>query len=168
MKYYVEINDETIEVEITERGDKLAISIGGRELLVDVREINAPSLYSILIDNQSYELFIDAQGENYNVLVNDELFRLKVQDEWARRLANIQSRAHPAEGELQVKAPMPGAVVAVEVTPGEAVKRGKGLVILSAMKMENAIKAPRDGTVKSVEVAAGQTVQQGQTLVVLE
>ena len=47
-------------------------------------------------------------------------------------------------------------------------QKDQGLVILSAMKMENEIRAPRAGTVKSVEVGQNQTVQQGQTLVVLE
>ena len=62
----------------------------------------------------------------------------------------------------------PVLVVAVEVEPGADVKRDQGLVILSAMKMENEIKAPRDGTVKSVEVVENQIVQHGQTLVVIE
>lgn len=168
MKYYVTIGDETTELEVIERSGKLIVTIAGREIIVDVQEINPPSLFSLLLDNRSYELFVEAQGEDYNVLVGDELYQLQVQDEWSRRLASIQALAQSDEGELEIKAPMPGVVVAVEVEPGADVKRDQGLVILSAMKMENEIKAPRDGTVKSVEVVENQIVQHGQTLVVIE
>ena len=168
MKYYVTIGDETTELEVIERSGKLIVTIAGREIIVDVQEINPPSLFSLLLDNRSYELFVEAQGEDYDVLVGDELYQLQVQDEWSRRLASIQALAQSDEGELEIKAPMPGVVVAVEVEPGADVKRDQGLVILSAMKMENEIKAPRDGTVKSVEVVENQIVQHGQTLVVIE
>lgn len=168
MKYYVTIGDETTELEVIERSGKLIVTIAGREIIVDVQEINPPSLFSLLLDNRSYELFVEAQGEDYNVLVGDELYQLQVQDEWSRRLASIQALAQSDEGELEIKAPMPGVVVAVEVEPGADVKRDQGLVVLSAMKMENEIKAPRDGTVKSVEVVENQIVQHGQTLVVIE
>jgi biotin carboxyl carrier protein len=168
LKYYVTIGDETTELEVIERSGKLIVTIAGREIIVDVQEINPPSLFSLLLDNRSYELFVEAQGEDYNVLVGDELYQLQVQDEWSRRLASIQALAQSDEGELEIKAPMPGVVVAVEVEPGADVKRDQGLVILSAMKMENEIKAPRDGTVKSVEVVENQIVQHGQTLVVIE
>jgi pyruvate carboxylase subunit B len=95
------------------------------------------------------------------------MFHLTVQDEWARRLANIQRKSDVESGQIVVKAPMPGAVVAVEVAAGQDVKRGQGLLVLSAMKMENQIKAPRAGRVVSVEVQPGQTVEQGRALVVI-
>ncbi len=168
LKYYVTIGNETTELEVIERSGKLIITIAGREIVVDVQEINPPSLYSLLLDNRSYELFVEAQDEDYNVLVGDELYQLRVQDEWSRRLASIQALAQSDEGELEIKAPMPGIVVAVEVEAGATVKKDQGVVVLSAMKMENEIRSPRDGTVKSVEVVENQTVQHGQTLVVIE
>ena len=56
---------------------------------------------------------------------------------------------------------------AVNVKPGQAVKRGDVLVVLEAMKMENEIMAPNDGTVGTVNVAKGQSVQSGATLLTL-
>ncbi|WP_182866557.1 biotin/lipoyl-containing protein [Rhodopirellula sp. JC639] len=67
-----------------------------------------------------------------------------------------------------VTSPMAGAIRSILVKPGDTVKRGQGMVILEAMKMENQITAPVDGTVKSIDVAAGDSVAEGQTLVVLE
>lgn len=167
MKYYVEIDGKTLEFEFNEQDDALLVRFEDREMLVDIRQVHPPSIFSLILDNKSYEVFVDQEGGEYSVMIDGEQYRLTVQDEWARRLANIQRRAHVQTGELPIKAPMPGYVVAVPVQPNQSVERGQALVILSAMKMENEIKAPRAGTVKSVEVEAGQTVEQGRTLVVL-
>ena len=58
-------------------------------------------------------------------------------------------------GAQAINAPMPGTILAVNVKPGQAVKRGDVLVVLEAMKMENEIMAPNDGTVGTVNVAKG-------------
>ena len=74
--------------------------------------------------------------------------------------------AAPVAGEA-VTAPMPGNILKVNVTAGQAVKEGDVLVVLEAMKMENEILAPKACTVKQVLVSKGATVDTGATLVVL-
>ena len=71
--------------------------------------------------------------------------------------------AAPAGGE-KVGAPMPGNMLAVNVSNGSAVKKGDVLMILEAMKMENEIMAPCDGTVTSVSVTKGAAVESGALL----
>ena len=71
--------------------------------------------------------------------------------------------AAPAGGE-KVCAPMPGNILAVNVSTGSAVKKGDVLMILAAMKMENEIMAPCDGTVTSVSVTKGAAVESGALL----
>ena len=66
-----------------------------------------------------------------------------------------------------VNAPMPGTILKVNVTQGQAVKEGDLLVVLEAMKMENEIFAPKAGTVAQVLVTKGATVDTGATMVVL-
>ena len=66
-----------------------------------------------------------------------------------------------------VTAPMPGNILKVNVTAGQAVKEGDLLVVLEAMKMENEIFAPCNGTVAQVLVSKGSTVDTGATMVVL-
>lgn len=66
-----------------------------------------------------------------------------------------------------VDAPMPGNILKVNVTQGQAVKEGDVLVILEAMKMENEIMAPKAGTVTQVLVSKGSTVDTGAPLVVI-
>ena len=66
-----------------------------------------------------------------------------------------------------VTAPMPGNILKVNVTAGQAVKEGDVLCILEAMKMENEIMAPKSGTVTQVLTTKGSTVDTGALLIVI-
>ena len=72
---------------------------------------------------------------------------------------------HAATG---LEAPMPGKVIAVKVEPGQHVAKGQELLVVEAMKMENAIRAPREGRVKSVAAQVGDAVAPGTVLVEME
>ena len=80
--------------------------------------------------------------------------------------AEAKPAAAPAAG-LQVKSPLPGSVIKVLVSEGQAVKKGDTLLTLESMKMENAIMAEADGTVKQIVVTPGQNVMQDDLLIVL-
>ena len=67
----------------------------------------------------------------------------------------------------QIKAPMPGTVLAVKKNVGDAVKAGDVVIVLEAMKMENDIVAPCDGTVKSINAPKGSTVNTDDILAVI-
>ena len=75
--------------------------------------------------------------------------------------------ATPVAGGVQVKSPLPGSVIKVLVSEGQAVKKGDTLLTLESMKMENAIMAEVDGTVKQIAVTPGQNVMQDDLLIVL-
>lgn len=72
-----------------------------------------------------------------------------------------------AEGEAGVVAPMPGMVVRYAVAEGQQVAEGQTVVILEAMKMENALPAPRAGVVKALRFSPGSRVQRGEILAII-
>jgi biotin carboxyl carrier protein len=83
------------------------------------------------------------------------------------RPAAAEARRHET-GQLEVTAPLPGAVLAVRVGVGDSVVEGQVLCLLEAMKMENEIVAPGAGTVREVAVQAGQSVAAGEVLLRIE
>ena len=76
--------------------------------------------------------------------------------------------ARTVRGDGAVLAPMPGAVILVEIVSGQPIKRGQRLLVLEAMKMEYILVAPFDGTVADLTVRAGSQVQEGALLARIE
>lgn len=70
--------------------------------------------------------------------------------------------------QAMVNSPLPGTILAIKVSEGDAVSRGQTLVVLEAMKMENEIPAPADGKVSSIKVKKGDSVSTGDLLLILE
>ena len=112
----------------------------------------------------------------YNVNVNGTAYEVTVEEVKGAAPAPVAApapaavpapapaAAAPAGAGEQVTAPMPGTILAVNVTSGSAVKKGDVLMILEAMKMENEIMAPCDGAVTSVSVTKGAAVESGTLL----
>jgi biotin carboxyl carrier protein len=164
MKYYVTIDDQTFEIEINQLGE---LCIDGECAEVDFQSIGGGSIYSLLLGNASYEALVEARDDCYEVLVQGALYRVDVQDERMRRLAQAARAFAPPSGEIAIKAPMPGLVIDVPVHIGDAVEAGSVLVVLESMKMENEVKAPRAGVVSQVRVQSGQSVEQHEALVAI-
>jgi oxaloacetate decarboxylase alpha subunit/pyruvate carboxylase subunit B len=62
---------------------------------------------------------------------------------------------------------MPGMIVSIEKNVGDEVKKGETVIVLEAMKMENALPAPVDGTIKAINCKSGDSVAKGDTLCVI-
>ena len=77
------------------------------------------------------------------------------------------SDAADAAGATTVEAPMPGKILNIKVSAGQAVKFGETVIVMEAMKMETEIVAPADGTVAQILVKAGDAVDTGAALVTL-
>ena len=105
--------------------------------------------------------------KKYRVNVNGTVYEVELEEITgaapAVSVAAPAAAPAPAGGE-KVCAPMPGNILAVNVSNGSAVKKGDVLMILEAMKMENEIMAPCDGTVTSVSVTKGAAVESGALL----
>jgi biotin carboxyl carrier protein len=141
------------------------VRLEGETIEVDARRVGE-GLWSLVLGTESVVAEVtDEEGVSV-VHVDGETYRIRVEEE-TRYL--IRTRGGTARGGGQVlKAPMPGRVVLIEVTVGQRVQKGDGLVILEAMKMENEFRASSEGTVKEIRVEVGQAVNPGDVLLVIE
>jgi len=110
--------------------------------------------------------------KNYTITVNGTVYDVTVEEgTGAATTATAPKAAAPkaaapagAQGSVAVNAPMPGKILSVKASAGQAVKKGDVIMILEAMKMENEVVAPQDGTIASINVAAGDSVEAGAVL----
>jgi biotin carboxyl carrier protein len=149
---------------------KWQVAVDGRTIEIDSEQLSAvhevePGVYSVLIDGTSYEIRIAATPQGVIVDTGGRRFSADINDP---RDSSRKSRASVGSGRQTVAAPMPGKVIRVLVSAGDAVEAGQGLIVVEAMKMQNEMKAARPGKVIEVRAEAGQTVSAGDTLVVLE
>jgi biotin carboxyl carrier protein len=163
MKYVTTIGERRYTIEIN-RDDQ--ITIDGVTHPIDLRVIDEAT-FSLLINNASLEALVEASNGEIQVLLRGRLYTARVEDERASRLTQSAGGLHAGAGEVTIKSPMPGLIVAVAVSEGQAVKKGQTVVVLESMKMENELKAPRDGTITSIKVTPRQSVEQHQPLIVL-
>ena len=118
--------------------------------------------------------------KNYRITVNGVAYDVAVEEmgEGAATSAPAPAaapkpaapKAAPAAagaGAVKINSPMPGNILSVKASAGQAVKKGDVLMILEAMKMETEIKSPISGTVKEVEIEAGDKVKTGDVLVTI-
>jgi len=161
MNYITTIEDHDYQVEIV---DERHVRIGGRLLAVDFESVSGQPVYSLIVDGKSYEAYVYQRDDQWQVLLRGRLYPAQIEDEREKRLRAAGGAAVTEAGEFQLRAPMPGLVVAVPVTEGQEIRRGQVLLILESMKMQNELRSPRDGTVGRVRVKAEETVEQKQTL----
>lgn len=152
---------ETIEV-VSQGGGRYQVLLDGVTHTVDARRF-AAGTWSLLIDDQSYDVELEVAGPTeskgaYNTLVRGKVVSLTVQDERLVRMG-LTSKRFKVEGPQVITAPMPGKVLELLVAPGDTVAEGQPLLIMEAMKMENELRAPKAGTVSAVFVRAGQAVE---------
>jgi biotin carboxyl carrier protein len=163
MKYITTIKDKKFEIEIQNDGSVL---VNGQPREVDFLSLT-PSLYSIIMNGLSLEVVIEERGGEYEVLMGGRLYEGEVLDERAQLMLSRRGGKAAETGEVSIKSPMPGLIVAVPVAEGQAVTAGQTVIILESMKMQNELKAPRDGVVQRISVTAGQTVEQKKVLVTI-
>ncbi len=108
---------------------------------------------------------VNVNGNVYDITI-EVIDKADIKASAPAPVASAPVASAPVGGET-VKAPMPGTILKVNVSNGQAVKKGDVLFVLEAMKMENEIMAPCDGTVSAVSVANGASVENGTVLCAL-
>jgi biotin carboxyl carrier protein len=164
--FQIKVNEQNRQVEL--KNGKFTVN--GREEPADICAIS-DSQFHVLHNNHSYNVMlvemnreektavIRVNGNDYNVTVKDNM------DLLLQKLGMNNGAAHKMN---DLKAPMPGKVLSVNVSAGAKIKKGDPVLILEAMKMENVLKAAGDATVKEIKVKQGDAVEKNQVLVIME
>ena len=118
--------------------------------------------YNITVNGNTYEVIVEEVDSSYN---RTPVYSTPVAP--AAAPAAPKAPATGVAGANKVVAPMPGTILDVKVSVGQAVKKGDVICVLEAMKMENDIPAPADGIIASVNVQKGSTVAANDVLVSL-
>ncbi|OIN55965.1 acetyl-CoA carboxylase biotin carboxyl carrier protein subunit [Arsenicibacter rosenii] len=124
--------------------------------------------FHILHKNRSFTaevLSVDTAEKTISLKINQTIHQVAVKDRFDMLLEQMGMSSAAKSKLNDLKAPMPGLIVSVNVQPGDVVAKGDSVLILEAMKMENNIKSPGEGTIKSIRVAKGDRVEKNQVLI---
>lgn len=158
--FRVEVDGRTFEIDTT--GGK--VKVDGQPVDASVTHVNGTT-YAILVDGRSHEFTLELNGLTAEITGIAGKQEVVVYDHIALLLKKAESDSKPHTTE--VRAPMPGLVLKIEVEEGQDVQKGSGLLVLEAMKMENEIFSSGDAVVETIHVGEGQPVAKGQLLVTL-
>ena len=160
MRYEIQVGERTVRIEVAPDGSTL---VDDRVAAVQARAFAADAWW-VTVDGAAHEVHLLGR-DPLRLWVDGTEVAASVADE--RTLAARRAGGPPRAERHELRAPMPGLLKAVHVREGELVERGRPLVTLEAMKMENELRAPLSGRVARVLVATGSKVDGGALLLVL-
>src|SRR5258705_4649719 len=164
MKYHVTLRSRTYVIDV----DGGSVTVDGEKFETHAAAIPGTPLRHLMLGKESWTLACQQlDGRRWALGAAGERVEVDVQDDRSRQIEALTGQGRkPAVGGV-VKAPMPGLVVRVEVTEGQAVAAGDGVVVVEAMKMENELRATHKGIVEQIHVKAGDRGEKGAPLVSL-
>ena len=166
MKYFVTIGDITHEVAI----DGESVTFAGESVRAHVEQISSSPAQLVAIGDEMHRV-LARRGERageYELSVDGHRFKVEALDERARAIRKLSGASAKPAGPAHLRAPMPGLIVRVNVSAGDQVRAGQGLVVMEAMKMENELRGTTSGVVRKVLVEPGSAVEKGALLLELE
>lgn len=158
-RYKIKVN-ESLEYEFTKEEIEA----------LDTQQTGS-NTYHILQKDHSFKAEItnfNFLKRTYSVKINSNNYNISVSNQLDILIEEMGLSLGSSQQVNDVKAPMPGLILDVNIKEGDEVKEGDYLLVLEAMKMENTLTAPRDGVVKSITVKKGQTVDKNQLLIEME
>ena len=167
MKYIVEVNGQRKTVSL----DQGEVAYEADALVrAELSDVEGTPVRMVKLGTHVYRVVVEKRSGKgrYALWVDGYRFEVDALDERTRSIRDLSAANAAPTGPAPVLAPMPGLIVRVNVSAGDVVEAGQGIIVMEAMKMENELRATSSGTVKSVEVAPGTAVEKGMLLVSLE
>lgn len=164
MRYHVTFGERDFTVDVDADG----VRLDGDPVDAELRPVGATGVHALFLDGATHRV-VATRGEagRWRLVVDGTALTADVEDERTRSIRELTATVRGPVGPRPLRAPMPGLVVKIEVTEGDSVRAGQGLVIMEAMKMENELRAESDAVVRRVRVEPGQAVEKDQVLIEL-
>jgi biotin carboxyl carrier protein len=152
-----------LTVEYSQKGETYEAVINEQALRARLLSFRDGSL-TLLVNDQPLQIYIARDGRRTLVAIDGQVYEfMQAQEQRGRAIRSEASRLDP-----EIRSPMPGKILQILVAAEAQVEAGQPLVLLEAMKMENALTAEGAGRVKKVLVSPGDLVDLGQLLIELE
>jgi biotin carboxyl carrier protein len=166
VKYRLKVGEEISEMEVsgTVNPQSLRITMAGKDSEVAFQRISEDCLWMV-VDGKATRAFVAPTSEGTHVFLEGRSYEVQDADRPALR---APGRGLHEETPKEVTPPMPSVVVRILVREGAPVKKGQGLIVVTAMKMETTLAAPFDGKVRKINASVNQKVAPGDILVEIE
>jgi 3-methylcrotonyl-CoA carboxylase alpha subunit len=162
MHHAFKIGDAEHNLELSRSADGYLLHLADQALPANLR-LEGDGSAVLTVSGHSERVMLAVRGDDVYIHLDGAAYRLRYEHPLQRLAAQGQGSA-----EDNIRAPMPGSLVAVNVKPGQAVKRGDTLLVMESMKMETTIAAPRDGVVEAVHFGEKQTFDRDALLLELK
>jgi len=165
--YTITVNNATTHQLEMESNNTSSGIMDGKAFQLDIAGQDG-NRFHVIRAHQSYDVEIvahDRAAKTITMMVNGRNYTAQIGDQYDALLKSLGMDKVGASKVNELKAPMPGMVLNILVSEGQAVKKGDALIVLEAMKMENILKSPGDGVVKKVAAVKGTAVEKNQVLI---
>lgn len=153
------LDGETLSLDILALSPALRVRLAGVQHAASETPTPHSACVHLTVDGITHEVWRVIDGERMHLRVGGRT--------WSVLLEDLLAPDAEGSGSDEVKATMPGVVVAVRVAVGDRVSAGQTLLVIESMKMQVALTAPREGVIAAVQVTDNESFQKGAVLVAL-
>lgn len=167
MEYEVEVDGLKHKVRLVEREGQLFVEHEGGTYPVSFDLPLRSKVQHAQVNGGALKFGYHRAKDGTDIVLDGVIYSARVRELEHARLAAVTAR-RANTGAVDVKAPMPGMVIAIHVKDGEAVKKNQSLLSLHAMKLENDIRSPREGVIKEIRVKPNDVLEKGAVMIRLD
>jgi biotin carboxyl carrier protein len=168
-KITVKVDDKEYNCIVPNGNDNIIINDKPQTIKI-LKKITS-TVYSISVNNRVFIVDLQEKENDFmQVYADGFMFDVEVTNE-SKKLIKKYLKEYGGDtdsGYAQIKAPMPGMVIKVHINVGDTVNKGDKILIIEAMKMENAVSSPISGVVKTVNAIEGKGVEKDELLIEIE
>ena len=153
----------------------IEVSKEGKDLLLDgtssdyelIKRTDAS--FTIIKATKIYHVeILSLDGRKASISINNKAHKVEISSHMDQILEELGMNASSANQVKEIKAPMPGSILSVNVKENDTVQAGDPILVLEAMKMENVIKSPGDGVVNKIHISEKENVEKNQVLITFD